>query len=47
MNFWFLFVLFVLVAVACFNSFGDIIPDMASLLTAVVQWIQRYTTALF
>ena len=47
MNFWFLFVLFVLVAVACFNAFGDIIPDMASLLTAVVQWIQRYTTALF
>lgn len=47
MNFWFLFVLFVLVAVACFNTFGDIIPDMASLLTAVVQWIQRYTTALF
>ena len=37
MNFWFLFVLFVLVAVACFNAFGDIIPDMASLLTAVVQ----------
>ena len=47
MNFWFLFVLFVLVAVACFNAFVDIIPDMASLLTAVVQWIQRYTTALF
>ena len=47
LNFWFLFVLFVLVAVACFNAFGNLLPGMSSLQMPVVQWIHRYIPAWF
>ena len=47
LNFCFLFVLFVLVAVACFNAFGNLLPGMSSLQMPVVQWIHRYIPAWF